>query len=474
MNDPNTVSLGNLLPNSKNFNFLRQQGIQLIQQLTAAIWTDYNLHDPGVTLLETLCYALTEAGQQAGAAFASDSTEDVYTYIANLLTSTQQTAPQDFFTCSQLLPSSPVSLTDFQKVLLDHSRIKRAWVSAINEALAGNLSVLQQFNPQVNNVISSSVKVSQTDYAINFIFPPWNDPASRPFQSDISLHWVDFQNSLNSWQQIADTDIYAVFINVHYALSDNSASVLSSPLSVLLQVVTPLTSSGDLPQILQASSDLLALLGDNSISDVTILKQYNHRLIDAADENNDLNSNILRTEVTVLGSPPSGYEIEIAFPYWDDPQTIPFQKDVTITINPNPINPWTPISGTDSYFTFLNLSCDGNLVNSPWPIVLRIVSSGLTSAIRDAILENAADILTTPATDPPLLKQYNQKVMMAYKSSHRVRSYLKNYRNLCEYFSVYQSVRIQEVAISCIIEMGAGTDIETLLANTFYSIYLYI
>jgi len=473
-NPVNKISLGNLLQNSKNFNFLRQQGVQLIQQFASATWTDHNLHDPGITLLETLCYACTEAGSQAGAASAFDSTEDVYTYIANLLTSGQQTAPQDFFTCSEVLPCSPVSLTDFQKLLLDHPRIKGAWLSVIDGNPTGNLSVLQQFNPQVNNVISSSVTVSGTTYIINFIFPLWNDPASWPLQSDIFLQAVSFQNSLNPWRQIANTGIYSAPITVRYVKPGTSAPASSFLLSVLLQIATPLVSAGDLQQVLQASTNLLALLGDNSDSDVTILKQYNHRLVFSADRNNDLNSNILRTEVTVSGSQ---YQIEIAFPYWDDPEATPFQKDVTITdpvFQPDTVNPWKPISGTDSYFTFLNFLGNGN--SASWPVVLRIVgtSSGLTSAIRDSILDAAANTLKTPSTNPPLLKQYNQKVMMAFESSHRIRSYLKNYRNLCETFSAYRSVRIQEVGISAIIEMDAGADIETLLANIFYSLYLYI
>lgn len=468
------ISLSNLLQNSRNFNFLRQQGIQLIQQLAPATWTDHNLHDPGITQLEMLCYALTEAGMKAGTASAFDSTEDVYTYMANLLTSGQQTAPQEFFTCSQVLPSSPVSLTDFQKVLFDHPRIKRAWVSVINGTPAGNLSVLQKFNPQVNTVISSSVTVSGTAYTINFIFPPWNDPASRALQSDIFLQAVSFQNTLNPWQQIENTGIYSAPITVRFVQPGTSTPASSFLLSVLLQIATPLVSAGDLQQVLQASANLLALLGDNSDSDVTILKQYNHRLIYCGDRNNDLNSNILRTEVTVSGSQ---YQIEIAFPYWDDPEATPFQKDVTITnlvFQPNTVNPWKPISGTDSYFTFLNFLGNGN--SASWPVVLRIVgsSSGLSSTIRDSILMAAANTLITPSPNPPLLKQYNQKVIMAFESSHRIRSYLKNYRNLCETFSAYRSVRIQEVGISAIIEMGAGADIETLLTNIFYSLYLFI
>lgn len=43
-----------------DFEALRTTGITLAQAASGQLWTDYNLHDPGVTLLEALCYALTE------------------------------------------------------------------------------------------------------------------------------------------------------------------------------------------------------------------------------------------------------------------------------------------------------------------------------------------------------------------------------------------------------------------------------
>ena len=43
---------------------LREMGIEEIQKLSGKIWTDFNLHDPGVTILEQLCYALTDLGVQ--------------------------------------------------------------------------------------------------------------------------------------------------------------------------------------------------------------------------------------------------------------------------------------------------------------------------------------------------------------------------------------------------------------------------
>lgn len=42
------------------FSGLREQGLAAIRSLCGDTWTDHNLHDPGITILEQLCYALTE------------------------------------------------------------------------------------------------------------------------------------------------------------------------------------------------------------------------------------------------------------------------------------------------------------------------------------------------------------------------------------------------------------------------------
>ncbi|WP_047258574.1 hypothetical protein [Chromobacterium subtsugae] len=49
-----------------DFNGLRRYGIEAAQHASGELWTDYNHHDPGVTLLEALCYALTESVYAAG------------------------------------------------------------------------------------------------------------------------------------------------------------------------------------------------------------------------------------------------------------------------------------------------------------------------------------------------------------------------------------------------------------------------
>ena len=47
---------------SMQYDFLRQFGLDSIQIVSGGKWTDYNYHDPGITFLEQLCYAITDLG----------------------------------------------------------------------------------------------------------------------------------------------------------------------------------------------------------------------------------------------------------------------------------------------------------------------------------------------------------------------------------------------------------------------------
>ena len=52
----------NTLPQPLEYDKLKAYGIEYIQKIGSKHWTDFNVHDPGVTILETLCFALTDLG----------------------------------------------------------------------------------------------------------------------------------------------------------------------------------------------------------------------------------------------------------------------------------------------------------------------------------------------------------------------------------------------------------------------------
>ncbi len=115
---------------SMDFFFLRDEGIRLVQELSGKIWTDYNPHDPGITILEQLCYALADLG------FRTDfKIQD----LLNARSRNQRKALNNtFFDASEILPTNPVSLIDYRKLIIDHiPAVKNAWISPVLDNLQG-------------------------------------------------------------------------------------------------------------------------------------------------------------------------------------------------------------------------------------------------------------------------------------------------------------------------------------------------
>lgn len=93
-----------------SFDRLREMGIEEIQKLSGEIWTDFNLHDPGVTILEQLCYALTDLGYR------------VNHDVADILTGAAGTINfENLGLClpEQIYPCRPVTINDYRKLILD-------------------------------------------------------------------------------------------------------------------------------------------------------------------------------------------------------------------------------------------------------------------------------------------------------------------------------------------------------------------
>ncbi len=111
------------LENSEDYEFLRDQGLKYIEKLGHKLWTDYNVHDPGITILELLCYAITDLGYRTG--------HD----IKDLLTSYQDgKAVNDskFHTARDILTSSAVTFEDLRKLLIDIRGVRNAWIEPHN------------------------------------------------------------------------------------------------------------------------------------------------------------------------------------------------------------------------------------------------------------------------------------------------------------------------------------------------------
>ena len=116
---PSNVSYENDL----DFQHLRDAGQTYIEQLSRKLWTDYNIHDPGITIMELLCYAITDLGLR------------IDQPIENLVASAEKNFEkmhEQFKSAKNILTCRPVTAIDYRKLFIDIKGVKNCWL-AIHE-----------------------------------------------------------------------------------------------------------------------------------------------------------------------------------------------------------------------------------------------------------------------------------------------------------------------------------------------------
>lgn len=115
-----------VLKAAEDFYRLRREGIGFIEQMGSHLWTDYNIHDPGITILEALCYAFTDLAYRIG--------WDIKDLLAPAPPALKPPKPllpyrdQAFFTARDILTVNPVTPDDFRRLLIDLDRVRNAWI----------------------------------------------------------------------------------------------------------------------------------------------------------------------------------------------------------------------------------------------------------------------------------------------------------------------------------------------------------
>jgi hypothetical protein len=115
---PVTIEKAPTLKPAEDFYRLRREGIGFIEQLSSSQWTNYNTHDPGITILEALCYAITDLAYR------------ISWNIKDILASPDPPVDpnQPFFTARDILTVNPVTSDDFRRLLIDLDTVRNAWV----------------------------------------------------------------------------------------------------------------------------------------------------------------------------------------------------------------------------------------------------------------------------------------------------------------------------------------------------------
>jgi hypothetical protein len=113
----------------KDYAWLRSQGRQYIEDLSARLWTDYNTHDPGITFLELMCYAITDLGYR------------IAMPVQDLVASPKDNEAEmhkQFISALNILPNAPVTTNDYREIFLRIDGVKNAWLLKHQTSLIAN------------------------------------------------------------------------------------------------------------------------------------------------------------------------------------------------------------------------------------------------------------------------------------------------------------------------------------------------
>lgn len=110
------------LSSAQDYALLRETALQWLRDRAGHIWTDHNAHDPGITILEVLCLALTEQSFLTGLP------------VADLIQAASGPGAEarDFFGKTAVLPAAPLTPRDWRKFLVDRPEIRNAWVQPLS------------------------------------------------------------------------------------------------------------------------------------------------------------------------------------------------------------------------------------------------------------------------------------------------------------------------------------------------------
>src|SRR5688500_2197466 len=87
-------------PDYLDFDRMRREGIDYLGRLSGKLWTDHNVHDPGITIMEMLCYALLDLGYRTNLP------------VSDILARNPETTTTDnnFFTPAQIFTNIPLTI----------------------------------------------------------------------------------------------------------------------------------------------------------------------------------------------------------------------------------------------------------------------------------------------------------------------------------------------------------------------------
>lgn len=156
MIEPKYINKENYSSKSLNYDELLRQGIELIQKFSGNQWSDYNYHDPGITFLEQICFAITDLGYKTN--FSIEDILLAHSDDYDLENNNLLIPPNKIF------PSSPLTPVDYRKIIIDQEdTVKNVWINPIKDDLLGINGVFDVLVQLRDDLSDSQIEISKSN-----------------------------------------------------------------------------------------------------------------------------------------------------------------------------------------------------------------------------------------------------------------------------------------------------------------------
>ena len=217
------------LPLELDFQALKAQGFAYIQKHSGTEWTNLNSSDPGVTILEQLCYAFTELGY-----CGNFPIKDILTKENGDLTIENQ-----FYLPQNILTTSPITIDDYIKYVIDQI-------------------------PSVKNVIVKPTALSfpfvSGVYEVYLLLNPNYDNPSVVDSPETDTFFL-----LNSCRNVSELFLQPkTLIAKEYTISGNLVLQSGYDLNTILPEIIQSITDYIFPDVVQTGYDKLKVLGETT------------------------------------------------------------------------------------------------------------------------------------------------------------------------------------------------------------------
>lgn len=277
------------LPPGQDADFLREVARKKIEAFASDHWTDYNAHDPGITLLEMLVYAITDLSMRTHV--------DVHRLLEHADVSS-------FFPPEEVLSNAVFTLEDHERLLKARPEVRNVWIEALeapsgHEGLAledqylllvdlmpvqhqvedADESLMMDFNEHW--VTGDPIEVNDQTYSFFILFPAWEelDASGSYMTGEADLVEVNSFVIEGEKRFVEDIDRYVIEAyrldcTLQFQRSDESTLSLAQTFPINLSTGIPSTAFGETEEERLFAQNLEAQLDEQLL---LFLKTYQQK-----------------------------------------------------------------------------------------------------------------------------------------------------------------------------------------------------